>query len=451
MEATIVWLCMGVVGAAIVTSVLLGLHTWEHRRYVRSCFRDAARHRPTGRAEVFAPCKGNDLDLAGNLHALFHQDYPDYDLTFIVESPDDPACIPVRRLISEHPRVRARLVIAGVADNCGQKVHNLIHATGLVGPEVEYLVFVDSDAQPRPEWLRMLLARLDRNTLAAATGYRWFVPARASLANCLVYSINCAAAVLLGRRRDHLVWGGSWAIRRDRFESLGVRTAWAGTLSDDLVVSRLLRSQRLVARFEPLAMVASPAEFAMASMFAFLRRQYLIGRFYAFNWWLTGLLTTTLMTAAWLAAPLLVAHSLRGGQPSIWLSGSGMALLYLLGAYRGWLRQSLVQTYFPQLAKKLRVPALVDMFAGPVVTIVNWAALVSSIVGRTLRWRGVVYRLESDGRVRSVKRLPASEAGCTQLPAESSDSPLPDAADWRNTEPAWDIVRTMHWPERDAA
>ena len=451
MEALCIWLCVGVVAAAALTSLLLGLHTWEHRRYVRSCFRNTARHKPTGRAAVFAPCKGNDLDLAGNLHALFHQDYHDYDLTFVVESAEDPACAPVRRLISEHPRVRARLLVAGVAKDCGQKVHNLLEATALVGPEVEYLVFVDSDAQPRPEWLRMLLARLDRQELGAATGYRWFVPARATAANCLVYSINCAAAVLLGRRRDYWVWGGSWAIRRERFERLEIRKAWEGILSDDLVVSRLLRTHGHPARFEPLAMVASPADFSLPSMFSFLRRQYLIGRYYAYGWWLAGLLTTSLMAIAWLAAPLLVVHSLRGGQPGIWLTGGATGMLYLLGAYRGWLRQSLVWTYFPQLANKLRVPALVDILAGPLVTLVNWAALVSSVVGRTLHWRGVSYRLGRGGRVEKIKRRAEQPGQSPELLLPLPARPALDVSDWQHTEPAWDILRTAHWPRQDAA
>jgi len=148
---------------------------------------------------------------------------------------------------------------------------------------------------------------------------------------------------------------------------------------------------------------------------------------------------------------LLVVHSLRGGQPGIWLTGGATGMLYLLGAYRGWLRQSLVWTYFPQLANKLRVPALVDILAGPLVTLVNWAALVSSVVGRTLHWRGVSYRLGRGGRVEKIKRRAEQPGQSPELLLPLPARPALDVSDWQHTEPAWDILRTAHWPRQDAA
>ena len=208
-------------GAALLLSVLLTVQTWEHRRYARSCMRGRDRHWPTGRAAVLVPCKGVDVDLDGNLAALFRQDYRDFELVFVVEDRDDPACAVIDRLIAGHPNVRARRIVAGRSSQSGQKVHNLRAGVAALGPDVQYLAFVDSDAAPRREWLRLLLARLSRPEIGATTGYRWFIPARPSLANYLLYSMNCGVMMLLGLRGQHWVWGGSWAItpqtlRRDR-------------------------------------------------------------------------------------------------------------------------------------------------------------------------------------------------------------------------------------------
>jgi hypothetical protein len=78
-------------GLVIFGWLLLALLTWEHCRYARSCVRTMEQHQPTGRVALFAPCKGLDLDLETNLRALLEQDYDDYEVTFIVESTDDPA------------------------------------------------------------------------------------------------------------------------------------------------------------------------------------------------------------------------------------------------------------------------------------------------------------------------------------------------------------------------
>ncbi len=193
------------------------------------------------------------------------QDYDDYEVTFIVESSDDPAYGAIRRMMAKHPWVPARVVIAGKATEGGQKVHNLRVAMEHIPPRVKYLAFVDSDARPRPEWLRMLVTRLAEPGWGAVTGYRWFTPQRATVANALVYSMNCDVLSLLTRSSHYLIWGGSWAIRREVFDEIGLRDAWQGTLSDDLVASRLLRRSKLAVRFEPACVVASPLDESLGS------------------------------------------------------------------------------------------------------------------------------------------------------------------------------------------
>ncbi|MEN6557522.1 MAG: glycosyltransferase, partial [Thermoguttaceae bacterium] len=252
MEACGVTAYLVLAGAIIIESLLLALLTWEHRRYVRSCMRNLSRHQPDGRVALFVPCKGLDLDLAGNLRAILRQDCDNYEVTFIVENIDDPAYEAIRHAMSRHPWVPAKVVVAGRAADCGQKVHNLLVATEHLSQRIQYLAFVDSDARPRPEWLRALVSRLDRPNLGAVTGYRWFTPDRSTVANALVYSMNCDVMSFLTRSSHHLIWGGSWAIRRDVFESIELRDAWQRTLSDDLVASRLMRSHGLEVRLEPV-------------------------------------------------------------------------------------------------------------------------------------------------------------------------------------------------------
>ena len=158
------------------------------------------RHQPTGRVLLCAPCKGQDLNLEDNLRSLLEQDYDDYEVSFIVESADDPACPMIRRVMAAHPWMSSRLIVAGRATDSGQKVHNLRVATARLSPRIEYLAFVDSDARPRPEWLRMLISRLHRPNMGAMTGYRWFVPERNSTANNLLYSLNCNVMSLFGTK-----------------------------------------------------------------------------------------------------------------------------------------------------------------------------------------------------------------------------------------------------------
>jgi ceramide glucosyltransferase len=406
------WLAMYLIlaGLAIIESLLLALQTWEHCRYVRSCMRSIVRHQPIGRVALFAPCKGIDLDLEANLRSLLEQDYDDYEVTFIVESTDDPACPAIRRAIVEHPGVAARMVVAGRATDSGQKVHNLRVATQHISSRVKYLAFVDSDARPRPQWLRMLVSRLDEPGLGAVTGYRWFTPEKASVANALVYSMNCDILSLLTRSSHYLIWGGSWAIRRDVFDQLGLRDAWRGTLSDDLVASRLMRRARLGVRFEPACVAASPLDQTLGHAMSFIRRQYVIARMYTFDWWLFSLVSAMFSNLIWFGNLGVLVLGLLTGSPSPWIPITVSAILYAVTVYRGWLRQGLVKVYFPHWEKASRTIRRFDIWANPLVELAHWIGVSSAAFGRHVLWRGIRYRVLPGGQVQKIIRSDADQS-----------------------------------------
>jgi hypothetical protein len=413
-----IYLAMAAV--AVLQAFLLALQTWEHRRFARSRMRELDKASPRGRAAVFCPCKGVDVGLENNLRAILRQDYSDYEVVFIVESAEDPACRMLRRIVTEYAQVKTRLVVAGPAAGCGQKVHNLRAGTADLDPAIRYVVFVDSDARPRPQWLRSLL-RLDRPGVGASTGYRWFIPTRPSLANSLLYSINCGIALLFGPSHYHLIWGGSWAMRRELFEQLGVREAWKGTLSDDLVVSRLVRRAGLGVIYQPPCMVASPLDYPGSAMFSFLRRQYLVARFYAPRHWLMGLASGAIVNVVMLSSLIMTASGLVSGRPSFWIPLGVLGALYGIGVVRASVRQSLATLFFPSLQPVLRRARRFDVWAGPLASLVNWIGIVSSLLGREMVWRGFRYRLSRGGQIQLVGRGPAAEENHEteeDLPAE---------------------------------
>jgi hypothetical protein len=385
--------------AAIVQSALLLLQTWEHCRYARSCIRSRGRLRAAGRALVVAPCKGSDVGLLDNLRALLRQDYEDYEVTFVVESEDDEACAVIRWAMAEHAHVATRLIVAGEATESGQKVHNLRAATAELPDAIDFIAFVDSDARPRPEWLRALVARIG-GEYGAATGYRWFVPERPTVPNLLLSSINGGLMTLLGRRSHHLIWGGSWAMRRDRFDELGLRQAWRGTLSDDLMASRVMREANLPTRFEPVAIVPSPLDVTWGRLFEFVRRQYVVARFYTPRWWWFGLACVALPNVAWLALCCWLTAAAMGIGPSPSAPLALAAILYGLGAARGAVRQSLVPVYFDdEQARALRPAQLFDILAGPLTGLVHATGMFASMFGCCIVWRGLIYRLLPGGTI----------------------------------------------------
>lgn len=442
MEALVVALYWLVCFLALFQAVLVLAQTWEHRRFARQKLSELDEIRAKGPVLLIVPCRGAEPDLERNIGSVLEQDYGDYVVRFVVESTQDPAYAVIRRVMAAHPQVVSRVIVAGSTMTGGQKVHNLLAATEALPEEAKILAFADSDACLRPEWLRALVSRLDRPQIVAATGYRWFVPSRSSLANHLTYSLNSNMAVFLAKNCPTVVWGGSWAIRRDQFQSLALRDAWRDMLDEDLVAARVFRRARLGVAFEPACMVASPLCGSLGDLFRFARRQYFLTRFYSRGAWRLLLLLATLTNVAfWGSLAAAVAGWWTGA-----FSAAGPALvagaLYLLSGASGYLRQDAATVYFPHLRETLRTARRFEIWAGPLVFLANWVILLASAIGHEVRWRGIAYQLHRDGRIAAVRRDPEWPIKETQglLPRDRTTGqtgatmPAAGQPDWTDTD-----------------
>src|SRR5262245_28880290 len=188
-----------------IITLLDGIRTARHIRMFRP------RRGSHERAVVFCPCKGADAEFNKNIQSILGQDYPNYEVHFIVESPDDPACAVLRDL-------NQAVLVAGRATNQGQKVHNLSFAVSHagVGRAGDIYVFCDSDARFPSNWLSRLVSPLDSTNVT--TGYRWYVANRFHFPTLMRSAWNAASLGILGDHDRNFAWGGSTAIRRDTFD-----------------------------------------------------------------------------------------------------------------------------------------------------------------------------------------------------------------------------------------
>lgn len=402
MDALLV-LCGALAALGLVQSALLLLHAWEHARYHRSRLRAELKAADPPAVTLFVPCKGLDLQMEANLRALFEQAYTSLEICFLVESKTDPALTTIRRLQPEYPQVASRIVITGLARDCGQKVHNLIQGTESLSPDCQVVAFVDSDACPHPQWLARLVDRLHSGKFAIATGYRWYVPLRPTLANRLLSAINNTVIAAMGPHGFNLVWGGAWATRVETFRELGLPEAWKGTVSDDLVVSRLVHQAKLKVAFEPHCLVASHAQFTWGALAEFLRRQYMMIRVYAPTWWRFGLAAAALSQMILLGLAGFTLFWAATGGP--WKYSAGALVAYYLAmGMRAAMATRAVRPFVGEINGEYDRVARINFFAWPLVSLVVGLGFVASALGRTVIWRGIHYRLESATRTRILKR-----------------------------------------------
>ncbi|HEX8719999.1 MAG TPA: glycosyltransferase family 2 protein [Pyrinomonadaceae bacterium] len=369
-------------------------------RYFRFFRRELDAPRPLymPQASVFVPCRGLDPGLRWNLSALFRQHYPAYELLFVSDRVDDPAFELARRLADEFEGesvARARFVVAGRAADTGQKVHNLRAAAVVADPASEVFAFVDTDARPRPDWLRSLVAPLGDEAAGAATGYRWFLTVRGGLASHLRSVWNASIASALGPDvRGNFCWGGSTAVRRDTFERLDVRERWRGTVSDDYALTRALREAKLPIRFVPACLTATLEDCTFGELVEFTTRQLKITRVYAPRLWAFVLVSNLLFVAVFFGGLALAAVRAAAGLPAVWPLAV-VAVVFLLGLWKAFFRLRAVALALEEHHGRLRAGVWAHLLLWPLTAALFLYNAAAAGLSRRIVWRGVGYRLKS--------------------------------------------------------
>lgn len=327
---------------------------------------------------IIAPCRGLDEDLEANLSALFCQDFPKFEILFVVDDENDEAVSIIKSLVNRREaetqrnekkpsikktafqhlcyenNVSAKLIIAGKAKDESQKVHNLREAVLKVSDDSKVFVFVDSDARPNENWLRNIIAPLKDENIGCATGYRWFISKKNTFSSQMRSVWNASIASALGANTNsNFCWGGSMAMRRDVFEKLDIREKWRGTLSDDFAVTRAMKEAKLPIYFVPNCLTASVEDCTWRELLEFTTRQMKITRVYAPHLWIASFIGSFLFNLVFVWGILIIAfYSIKTF--AFWFAVVSLMLVSAFSVGKAWLRLNAAKLVLKNYEKELR-------------------------------------------------------------------------------------------------
>jgi cellulose synthase/poly-beta-1,6-N-acetylglucosamine synthase-like glycosyltransferase len=362
-------------------------------------------------ASIIAPCRGLEDGLRDNLAALFDQEYPAYEIIFVSDRGDDQAITVVNEIIetANPQRVSARVVIAGEAVDCGQKVHNLRAAIAKVDPRSEVLVFVDTDARPLSGWLRSLVSPFSDKSMGAVTGYRWFIPDRGGFASPLRSVWNASIASALGDREDkNFCWGGSTAILKSTFNKLQIPERWRGTVSDDFTLTRVLQEAKLPIHFAPACIVPSFGGCTLRELLEFTNRQLKITRVYAPHLWKPLLAGSLLFCSVFFGGLILIITRALLGL-SYLRPLAFVLLIFFLGAAKAYIRLKSVAIPLAQYQTQAQQSLPAHLLLWPLASGLYLYNALTAAFSRRITWRGITYELKSPTEAVIISR--ASDFG----------------------------------------
>lgn len=381
---------------------------------------------------LIVPVKGFDLQSTPRFFdAIFGQTYRDYRVIVCFESWDDP----VARWLCEHLELDSRhpvwshpdptsglrgvtLVCGGIAENEGQKVHNQRAAFQDLSSRDAIIAFADADILCGPDWLARLVAPINRGHYELSTTYRWLVPRRPTLPNQVACIINASITTQGGAEWSTVLWGGSMALTREVFDELDVPTLLAGSLNDDLRLSKAARKTGRKIAFVRSLILPTPIDFTWGTFFEFARRQYTQVKFFSPILY-TGV---NFVLGFYVLGAISIVAALIYGYFFAWIP---VAAAYIIDQFRSLARQQVYLSLFKEngIRQKLFAAGWLEHMLTPFWMTLHWLLLASTWTQNRLTWAGVRYQILSKSKTRILHRtatatpLPAGAPGLAMLTA----------------------------------
>jgi ceramide glucosyltransferase len=183
---------------------------------------------------ILKPVRGLDYQAYLNFLTFCQQDYPEFEILFGVDDPNDPAVPIIQRLQREFPDLSIRLIVAPpLGTNRKASILDALAAQA----RYDILVISDSDVRVRPDYLRRVVAPLHDPSVGLVTcPYRGILPMTLTARLELLYMVTTfLPSVMVARRvlNMRFALGATNAIRRADLERLGGFASFADYLADD--------------------------------------------------------------------------------------------------------------------------------------------------------------------------------------------------------------------------
>jgi ceramide glucosyltransferase len=367
---------LGIVSSSLYYLLCL----WSAAKFLRECRgADAVPLQILPPISILKPLKGIDPEIYQSFRSHCLQDYPEYEIIFGVNDPNDPAVESVKALQREFPERRIQLVVSPLILGANVKVSNLTQMMGET--HYDYLIVNDSDIRVEPDYLRQVSAPLADSHVGMVTClYRGVAGATlGSRLEALGISTDFCAGVLAARQLEGGIrfgLGSTLAFRRNELEKIGGFHSIVDHLADDYELGRRIAASGFAVKLSDVVVETYLPAYQQRDFFAHQLR------------WARGVRDARaggyfglVFTFGILWALLAVVAS----EGALWSWATLASTLFLRGAVAlvvGWkvLRDR-------QVLKYAWLIPLRDL-----VAVVVW---IASLRGHTVTWRGDRFTLKN--------------------------------------------------------
>ncbi len=202
--------------------------------------RSAQNNHFTPPVSVLKPVRGLEKNLKHNLRTIATQDYPNYQVIYSVQDPQDPAYPIIKGIQAEFGSDRISVVISRVEAGANGKVNNLLGA--MEAAKHDIIIISDSDTRLQPDYIRTIVNPLANPDVGCVcTPFKvtqadsWYEKMELLTMNA-DFMPSVMFAEVTGASNSCL--GPSIAIRRSTLDKLGGLESLADYLVEDYEIGR---------------------------------------------------------------------------------------------------------------------------------------------------------------------------------------------------------------------
>jgi ceramide glucosyltransferase len=364
----------------VSSSIYYLLCLWSAATFLRE--RKAARGAETRvlpPISILKPLKGTDPEIYESFRNYCLQDYPEYEIIFGVNDPNDAAIESVKALRREFPDRRIQLVVSEKILGANVKVSNL--AQMLAETRYDRLIVNDSDIRVEPDYLRRVSAPLADLRVGMVTClYRGVAGSTlGSRLEALGISTDFCASVLAARQLEGGIrfgLGSTLVFRRSDLDKIGGFTSFVDYLADDYELGKRIAALDLTVKLSDVVVETYLPSYRPGEFLAHQLR------------WARG-----------------VRDARGGGYFGLFLTFGLLWALLAVAASRGafWASSGLAVTLFLRFAVALVVgrgvlenrQILKDAWLIPLRDLLAVVVWIASLGGHTVTWRGDRFRLKN--------------------------------------------------------
>ncbi|WP_414548484.1 glycosyltransferase [Anabaena sp. CCY 0017] len=353
--------------------------------------------------------RGADPFLPNCVEALLNQNYPEYDLKLIVDSQEDPAWQIVNDIINEKGANNVQISpLRTIRHNCSLKCSSLLQAVSELDDSYQAIALVDGDTIVHANWLRELISPLADPKVGATTGNRWFVPTGNYWGSLVRYIGNISTVVQM--YLFQVPWGGTLAIKTDVLRQTGLLDKWKQAFGEDFMMHKILKQNGMRVKLVPSLIMLNREECDLLGLIDSLKRLILYSRLYHPSWLaIVGDAVSSILFP--FVAIILFILSLLDAQWDLAVVLFSTYCIYTVGLLLVTLILELgvsqVIRSHGQPNTKLTAVTIAKIFVAiPLTQWVYGLALLSSLWMSTVKWRGIVYRVQNAWNIRLVEYHP---------------------------------------------